>query len=93
MKAISFKDQTIEIAKDQPEYNTLPAHVGDEGAVSTCWALSFWERVRVLFTGKIWHQQLTFRSPYQPTRMSVKKTDIIKTVYLAQTVTKAVEND
>ena len=63
MKAIEFKEQNVEIAKDQDEYLTLPAYKADDGTMVTCQGLSFCERLKVLFTGKIWMSELTFNKP------------------------------
>lgn len=75
MHLIEFPEQTVVIAKDQPEYRPLPAHrFGDaQGRIACCWRLGFWERVRVLFTGVIWHEILTFNQPLQPQLLSVEK--------------------
>lgn len=78
MKLIEFEEQDLVIAKDQPEYLSMPAHLkGDEsGTVTVCWSLSFSERLQLLFTGKVWHQILTFNSPMQPQRLTLEKPDM-----------------
>jgi hypothetical protein len=78
MKLIEFPQQTVVIAKDQPEYNPLPAYrFGDaEGRIACCWSLSWRERLRVLFTGRIWHQILTFNQPLQPQLLTIEKPDM-----------------
>ena len=53
MKPIKFKEQNIIYAKDQKEYNSLPAFRYDDGEVISCWRLSLKERIKVLFKGKI----------------------------------------
>lgn len=75
MELIEFPEQTVVIAKDQPEYRPLPAHRfgDDQGTIACCWSLTFWERLRVLFSGKIWHQVLTFNQPLQPQLLTVEK--------------------
>lgn len=75
MNLIEFPEQTVVIAKDQPEYNPLPAHHfrDEQGTIACCWKLGFWERVQVLLTGKIWHQILTFNQPLQPQLLHVEK--------------------
>lgn len=73
MNLIEFPEQTVIIAKDQPEYLPLPAHVAGDGTVTCCWRLSFRERVRLLFSGVIWHQVLTFNHPLQPQMLSADK--------------------
>ena len=80
MKLIEFKEQTNIIAKDQPEYIPMPAYIWEEtvntshsGKITCCWKLSLIERLKLLFTGVIWHDVLTFFEPLQPQRLSVKK--------------------
>lgn len=79
MKLIEFKEQTIVIAKDQPQYQPMPAHVfidDGEGRIACCWRLSFTERLKLLFTGRIWHQVLTFNKALQPQLLSTEKPDM-----------------
>lgn len=66
MKPIEFNEQNIVYAKDQPEYLPLPAYRSTDGMVISCWALNWRERLRVLFTGRIWFNVLTFNQPLQP---------------------------
>ena len=66
MKPIKFKEQTHTYAEDQPEYIPLPVHKDYEGAVTSCWQLTWKERLQVLIYGKVWHTQLTFNQPLQP---------------------------
>lgn len=74
MKAISFPEQTLIIAKDQPEYQPIPAHVDyQESIVTFCWKLTLLERLKLLFAGKLWHQVMTFHKELQPIRLIVKK--------------------
>jgi len=63
MKAIEFKHQNSTYAKDQPEYLPLPSLKieGKEGHVVSCWQMSFKERLKVLFTGKIWLDLLPYK--------------------------------
>lgn len=87
MNPIHFKEVNVEFAKDQPEYNTLPAFINDspKGEVITCWRLSFKERLYILFNGNVWLSLMTFNSPLTPSYMSVKKSDVLivpkKTIY------------
>ena len=55
MKPVKFKHQNVVFAEDQPEYQPLPALKINslEGFVITCWKLSFRERLRILFLGRI----------------------------------------
>jgi hypothetical protein len=72
MKPVKFKQQNCIYAKDQPEYLSLSAHKSEDGMVTTCWKLSFAERIGILITGKIWWQIMTFNKPLQPQRPSIK---------------------
>lgn len=71
MKPIEFKEQNCVYAKDQPEYIPLPVHKTEDGTVVSCWALTWRERIKLLFTGKIWWTVLTFNSPLQPVRPDI----------------------
>ena len=75
MRPIPFKEQNEVLAKDQPQYIPLPAYVGDDanGEVITCWELSMRERIKLLFTGKLWISKLTFGQLLQPLLPSVDK--------------------
>lgn len=73
MTPIIFPEVNQEIAKNQPEYFTLPAHIDQGGCVTCCWKLEWRERLMLLFTGKLWHQILTFNSPLQPQLILVHK--------------------
>ena len=66
MKPIEFKEQNLVFAKDQPEYQPLPVHKTDDGQVISCWSLDWKERIKILFTGKMWCRTLTFNQPLQP---------------------------
>ena len=79
MKPIKFKEQNCTYAENQPQYLPLPAFKSDEpsGQVTSCWSLSFSERVRVLFTGKIWVSLMMFHKPLTPTFFTTKKSDVL----------------
>lgn len=80
MKPIHFPEANIIFAKEQPEYEPLPAFREDspKGEVITCQKLSFKERLIVLFTGRVWLAMLTFNKPLTPIFMSVKKSDMLE---------------
>lgn len=66
----------VVFAKDQPEYQPMPAAVvqysdGSIGVI-TRYRLSWRERLRVLFFGSVWFQLLTAGSP-QPQLPSVQE--------------------
>ena len=48
-----FPEQNIIWAKDQSEYLPLPA-ITDDTYTVTCWALSWRERLRMLWFGRLW---------------------------------------
>ena len=73
MKPIEFKEQNTVFAKNQPPYLPLPAYQDSEqgGRIFHCWGLSWRERIKVLFTGKLWVNVLTFKQPPQPIKPMV----------------------
>jgi len=71
MKPIKFKEQNCILAEDQPQYQPLPVYRAEDGQVISCWSLTFKERLRVLFSGKIWYSVLTFNKPLQPQLPSI----------------------
>lgn len=77
MKPVKFKEQNVVFAENQPEYTPLPALRLDttDGQVVTCWKMSFKERIRVLFTGKVWMSLLSFNKPLTPSFLSTKKSE------------------
>jgi len=66
MKPINFPESNVILAEDQPEYQNLPVLSEEDGTVTSCWQLTWKEKFRVLFTGKIWITTLTFRNAFQP---------------------------
>lgn len=76
MDPVKFKECNKVYAKDQPEYRAID--VLDDGKyVVSCWELSLWEKIKVLFTGKIWLSLLMFGNPLTPSLMTTKKKDLI----------------
>ena len=78
MKPIEFKQQNVIFAKDQAEYQPLPALriTSLKGEVISCWGLSFKERIKVLFTGKIWMSLMSFNKPLTPSYLSVNRKEV-----------------
>jgi hypothetical protein len=66
MKPVEFPQQNVVFAKDQPEYLPLPAFKTHDGEVTSCWGMTWRERLRVLLTGRIYISNLTFNHPLQP---------------------------
>ena len=78
MKPTSFKHQNIVFAEDQPEYQPLPALRIDSpnGEVISCWKLSFIERVKIIFTGRVWLSLMSFNKPLTPSYLAVNRKDV-----------------
>ncbi len=71
MKPIEFPEQTMVWAENQPPYLPLPAYSDDRETISL-WALTWWERIRIVFTGRLWLRQLNFGNPLQPQSPSLQ---------------------
>jgi len=78
MKPIKFKHANTTFAENQKEYQSLPALKidGEKGVVISCWKLSFVEKIKILFTGKIWLSLMTFNKPLTPHLISVYRKEI-----------------
>ena len=79
MRIIQFPEQTTIYAKDQSEYLELPAHVfknSPDGRIACCWELTLMDRLKVLFSGVIWHEVLTFGQSLQPQKLSTDKPEM-----------------
>ncbi len=78
MNLVEFPEQTTVIAKNQPPYLPFPAYRfnDNEGRIAACWQLTFSERLRVLLTGRVWQQILTFNQPLQPQKLTVEKPEM-----------------
>lgn len=78
MIPIAFDGANCTFAEDQDEYLSLPAHrsQGDEGVVTTCWRLTWGERLLVLFRGRLWLQQMTFQSQLQPQLPAMERPEL-----------------
>ena len=71
MRPADFPGTNAVLAKDQPEYLPLPAHVAHP-ITTTCWRLTWRERLTVLLRGELWLQQMNFGQPLQPQRPDVR---------------------
>lgn len=65
----------VVFAKGQPEYLPLPAIrcADPQVTVISKWKLTLWERLKIVFTGRLFLMQLTFGSPLQPQLPSVNE--------------------
>ena len=71
-----FPGHNVVYAKDQPEYRPLPAYAWPDdarGRLTCCWELTWKERLRVLFTGRIWHTMLSFGQLLQPQLLETER--------------------
>lgn len=81
MEPIKFKQHNVVFAENQPEYRPLPAlnFNDDRGTVVFCYRLTLKERIKMLFTGKLWVSKLTFKQPLQPIYMTVNRKEVFTT--------------
>ena len=73
MNIVKFPECNVTYAENQPEYRPLPALKMEDGEIVTCWKPSIRERLKILFSGKIWLNVLTFNKPLQPLLISANK--------------------
>ena len=68
MKPVKFRGSNCVYAENQKEYLPLPAyrHDDDWGRVTSCWKLGLRERIKVLFTGRIYSTLMSFNKPLTP---------------------------
>ena len=57
MNPVWFREQNQVTNKGMRKYDYMPSHSSDI-EVLTCWRLSFWERVWLLFSGYLWARLL-----------------------------------
>lgn len=79
MKPLDFPEVNVTYAKDQPEYLPLPGYKSEanNGEFIFCMGLSFRERIKLLFTGKLWCSLMTFNKPLTPSFFTVDKKDVL----------------
>lgn len=55
MKPVRFPHANLDLVAptDQPDVQTLPVFQGD-GYFVSCWALTWPQRIKLLFTGRLW---------------------------------------
>ena len=73
MKPIEFPEMNSVYAKGSKRFAELPAHTTGGGHVITCWKPTFFERLRILFGGKIYCAQLTDKKGLQPQMLTVNR--------------------
>jgi len=73
MKAVEFKEQNIVFAKDQKEYESLPAHAQNTGMITSCFELTEEELKEIQKNQTLFITRLTFKGPVQPIKVNVIK--------------------
>jgi hypothetical protein len=79
---IQFPEASLELGANQPEYLPLPGHIDPNdpwGVMTFAWKLTWRERLKLLVTGVLWHQVLTFKHPLQPQKMLTTKPELKST--------------
>lgn len=72
MTPIAFDGCNTVYGAGQPNYLPLPAH-DSEGRVTSCWQLTWRERLIVMITCRLWLQQLNFGKSLQPQKPHVDR--------------------
>lgn len=83
MIAIQRERSTI-YAKNQPQYLPLPCQKKSDGHILIEWKLSFYECIKLLLTGILYHEVATFNNPLQPIKLSVNYPESFKNPYLTE---------
>lgn len=72
MIPVFFKSYNYIFGIGQKQYKQLPAYKNDDGNVVTCWKLTWKERFKIFFSGRMYIQQLTFNTLIQPILPSIE---------------------
>ena len=81
IKPINFRGTNVQFAKDQDEYDTLPAIRLQDGTVYSCWQLDAASLEELKKNGgKIYVEMLTFNSPLMPISLMTSLDDNIKLI-------------
>lgn len=78
---IDFPEANNKVAEHQKQYRTLPAYIDDsteDTPMVVCWKVSWWARLRILFTGEVWQTSRIFGRPVQPILLSTHKRNHIR---------------
>lgn len=72
MTPTAFPEQNRVWAENQPPYLPLPAYTNETETIS-CWQLTWRERAKVFFTGRLWLRQMNFGAALQPQAPCIDK--------------------
>ena len=78
MIPIKFREQNVVYAENQKPYLPLPSYKDNDSweCVTSCWGLGFKERIKILFTGKVWVTMPTFGKPLTPVMVEIDKPEM-----------------
>jgi len=62
IKPVDFPEKNIQIETEIKDFD-FPAHATVGGDIVTCWKISFWGRVKLLFCGRLWVRVKTNNLP------------------------------
>lgn len=65
-RPVPFDQANATFGASQPEYLPMPAHVSQEGEITSCWELDPDELAEVQRTGRVYVTLLAFGRPPQP---------------------------
>lgn len=75
MKPVNFKEVNKTLKKPESmtdaECQSLPVFYGEGQSISK-WSLTVWERIKILFTGKIWMSVFSDNGTQPPVWLSAK---------------------
>jgi len=74
----NFPEANVLAGAKQEEYQPLPLHMTECGIATSCWTLSFWQRVKLFFGAKIWLRVMTFNQGIAPVMVSLTKPELGK---------------
>lgn len=66
MELVDFNGRNFVFGANVKDAATVPAHITDDGIVTFCWKLSFIERIKMLFCGRLFLTSVTYKRPLQP---------------------------
>lgn len=71
MRAVTFKGHNIVFAENQEEYQSLPAHLQNDGIATFCLELTPDELKSIRKTRALYLHRLTFGGPVQPIKYQI----------------------
>ncbi len=78
MKPVTFEEQNVTYAENQPEYIPLPVFRDTDGTLISCWKPTPEELKRINETGEVWVSVMTFNKALQPLYVTGIKEEVLK---------------